>query len=175
MTFKNSFLSVFTLIALCFLSCERDDICASTTGTTPNLIIRFYDINNPETLKSVRQLSIFGEGNEDELILGRTNTDSINLPLKFDDEGILTNTRFILKKDTDFDDIEDDNNFSNSDIIQITYTPEFIYVSRACGYKSVFNEAQISYDNDGDNWIINTEVLNPTVENENAAHIIIYH
>ena len=87
----------------------------------------------------------------------------------------MTNTRFLLKKDTDFDDIADDDNFSNSDIIEISYTPEFVYVSRACGYKTVFNGAQISFDNDGENWIITTDVLNETIENENAAHIIIYH
>ena len=168
-------------MALSFLSCERDDICASTTSTTPRVIILFYDINNPETPKSVRQLSVYGEGNEENLILPTTDTDSINLPLNFDTEDVPTSTRFVLKKDTDFDtDLDDDGNadettVSNSDIIEISYTPEFVYVSRACGYKSVFNGAQISFDSDGDNWIITSDVLNETIENENAAHIIIYH
>ena len=175
MTLNKSFLSVFTLITFCFLSCESDDICAAATGTTPNLIIRFYDINNPETTKSVSQLSIFGEGNEGVPILSPTNTDSISLPLIFDSEGILTFTRFILKKDGNLDTDEDETTVSNPDIIEVSYTPQFIYVSRACGYKSVFNGAQISFDNDSENWIINTGVLNENIENENAAHIIIYH
>ncbi len=156
------------------MTCERDDICAETTGTTPNLIIRFYDISPPQARKSVRQLSIIGEDN-DELILAATTTDSVILPLKFDAEGVLTSTRFILIKDTHFDTDEDDTTESNSDTIQITYTPEFVYVSRACGYKSIFNDTQISYESDGNNWIYNTQVINPTVENQHAAHIIIYH
>lgn len=175
MTINKLYVLLLTLIALSFLTCERDDICAATTGTTPNLIIRFYDINNPENTKSVPQLSVFGEGNEEEAILGAVNTDSINLPLNFDTEGNLAITRFILKKDSNLDTDDDDVTVSNTDIIEVSYTPEFIYVSRACGYKSVFNGAQISFDNDDDNWIINTEVLIETIENENAAHIIIYH
>lgn len=175
MTFKKILIPIIAIITITLWSCERDDLCANTTSTTPNLIIRFYDINNPNNTKSVRQLSIYGEGNEGVTILERSNTDSIHLPLKFDTEGQLTSSRFILKKDTDFDDNEEDNNYSNSDTIEITYTPEFVYVSRACGYKSVFNGAQISFDSDGDNWIISNQVLNETIENEKAAHIIIYH
>jgi hypothetical protein len=174
MTFNKSYIFLFALMALSFLTCERDDICASTTSTTPNLIIRFYDINNTANTKSVPQLSVFGEGNE-QAILAPVNTDSINLPLTFDTEGNPSSTRFILKKDSNFDTDDDDATISNSDIIEITYTPEFVYVSRACGYKSVFNGAQISFDSDDDNWIISNEVLNETIENENAAHIIIYH
>lgn len=175
MTFNRLYLLLFALMALSFLTCERDDICASTTSTTPRVIILFYDINNPETPKSVPQLSVFGDGNEEVAILAPVNTDSINLPLRFDAEGVLATTRFILKKDSNFDTDDNDATVSNSDIIEISYTPEFIYVSRACGYKSVFNGAQISFDSDDDNWIINNEVLNETIENENAAHIIIYH
>ncbi|WP_299336209.1 DUF6452 family protein [uncultured Psychroserpens sp.] len=165
------------------LSCERDDICAETTATTPQLIIRFYDINNQDNTKQVRQLEARGLNDDDmpleETISVRTNTDSIALPLRFTNEGEFTITRFQLEKDADFADNENPDNDSNIDIIEVRYTPEFIYVSRACGYKSIFDiglpTGGIFRDNDDDNWIINTEILNESIENEQAAHIIIYH
>ncbi|MEH6537505.1 MAG: DUF6452 family protein [Psychroserpens sp.] len=174
-----SFLALITIIAL---SCERDDICAEDTATTPHLIIRFYDINNQDELKQVRQLEIIGLDDDDmpfstTPILNRTNTDSIALPLRFADEGVETKTRFQLVKDADFADNMDDSNDSNIDIIEVKYTPEFIYVSRACGYKSIFNlgtTGGLTQEIDADNWIISTEILNENIENENAAHIIIY-
>lgn len=162
-------------------SCERDDICAESTATTPHLIITFYDINNQDNTKEVRQLEI--EGLDDTgmpmgIILSRTNTDSIALPLRFQEEDILTTTRFEFEVDADFADNENSENDSNIDIIEVTYSPEFVYVSRACGYKSIFNigpTGSFVRVNDSDNWIDNFEILNETIENENEAHIIIYH
>lgn len=174
--------TLIVIIAGIALSCERDDICGETTATTPQLIIRFYDINNQDNTKQVRQLEVRGLDDDDmplEQTIGiRTNTDSIALPLRFTDEDIETSTRFQLEKDADFADNDNPDNDSNIDIITVTYTPEFIYVSRACGYKSIFNfgtTGGITRDNDDDNWVINTELLNETIDNEQAAHIIIYH
>lgn len=180
-----------TLIALFTWSCERDDICAEATPTTPRLIIRFYDINNPDDFKDVRQLEIDGiddDGNPfdiDNPIVVRTDTDSINLPLRFQAENEITTTRFRLAKDADFeDDLNDDGNddlttASNDDIITITYTPEFVYVSRACGYKSIFNldiDDPVTRDPDDiDIWTTSFEIINFTIENENAAQINIFH
>lgn len=176
-------ISAIALVTFIFWSCEKDDICSEATATTPHLIIRFYDINNQDNTKQVRQLEIKGlddneipvEGNP---ILARTNTDSILLPLRFQEEGVITTTRFELKKDADFGDNENPNNDFNIDILEVRYTPEFIYVSRACGYKSIFDigtTGGISRDMDDSNWITNFEILNETIDNENAAQIIIYH
>jgi len=170
-------------IALISISCERDDICAEATPTTPRLIIRFYDINNPENLKQVRQLEVDGLNmsnvpNSETPIITRSNTDSINLPLNFQDE-IESTTRFLLERDADYADNDDLTDDSNSDVITVRYTPQFIYVSRACGYKSIFNLDQddpITRDPDDDEiWTTSFEIINQTIENENAAQIIIYH
>lgn len=167
---------------LLFMTCERDDICAEATATTPNLIIRFYDINNQDEFKSVRQLTVRGlddagiPGNE--IALPSINPDSIALPLRFADESIESVTRFQLEKDSDFADNGNDTNDSNIDIIEVRYTPEFVYVSRACGFKSIFNFGNtggVSIEQDSDNWIINTDIINQTIDNENAAQVIIFH
>jgi len=97
------------------------------------------------------------------------------LPLYFQNEGIVTKSRFELKRDSDFDNDSNNTTFSNTDIIEVSYTPEFVYVSRACGYKSIFNNAQNTIILDSEQWIFGYEIINPTIENENSAHIILYH
>ncbi|MEZ4856196.1 MAG: DUF6452 family protein [Gelidibacter sp.] len=165
---------LFLLIIIGTWSCERDDICAESTSTTPHLIIRFYDINNQTTLKNARNLTVTGEGATEDILYNKT-VDSIVLPLKFDSENTTNTTRFVLEKNTDYRLDTNPLTNSNVDIIEVKYTPQFVFVSRACGYKAIFTDLQISRDADDDNWIINTEVINPTIENENAAHINIYH
>lgn len=166
------------LIILTGIGCERDDICAESTPTTPHLIIRFYDVDNQDNTKQVRLLTVNGvdsEGNVLENIVTNTSTDSIVLPLRFQNENIVTTSRFELKRDSDFDNDTNETTFSNTDVIIVSYTPEFVYVSRACGFKSVFNDTQNTLIIDSNNWIFNFEIINPTIDNENSAHINFFH
>ena len=39
-------------------SCEKDDICAESTPTTPKVVIEFYDAANPTTAKNVSNLVV---------------------------------------------------------------------------------------------------------------------
>ncbi|WP_053992640.1 DUF6452 family protein [Mangrovimonas sp. TPBH4] len=167
---------LLAILGYLVLGCEKDDICAETTATTPHLIIRFYDVNNPTSTLSARMLTVKGEGLEEEIV-SSTTTDSILLPLNFQEEGMTAISRFELKIDTDYDSDTDESTASNTDIIEVNYTPEFVYVSRACGYKSTFAGTEIDVDetNDEDIWIINAVTVNTTIENETAAHINIYH
>jgi hypothetical protein len=157
-------------------SCERDDICAEATPTTPHLNIRFYDITEPTLLKPVpdftaRALNDAGENLED--IPVASPFDSISLPLRILNEP--TTVRFSLEKDTSLRLDEDMTTDSNIDVVTVTYMPEFIYVSRACGYKSIFTNLTIAIEQDGDNWIRASQILTTTIENENQAHIILRH
>jgi len=166
------------LIILTGVSCERDDICSENTPTTPSLVIRFYNVDDQEQTKQVRLLTVNGidsEGNPLDDIVSSTSTDSIVLPLRFQNEGVITTSSFQLIKDSDFDSDTNPNTFSNIDVIEVSYTPQFIYVSRACGYKSIFNNLQNTLIIDSDNWIFGYNIINPTIENENTAHIILYH
>ena len=61
------------------------------------------------------------------------------------------------------------------DIITINYTNEEVFISRACGYKNIYKNLGFDFTTDGDNWIFNYSVENNIVENENSAHIHIYH
>jgi hypothetical protein len=69
---------------------------------------------------------------------------------------------------------------SNLDVITINYDIEEVFVSRSCGFKAIFNNVSISSDISND-WIIGlTETLEntitiPTIDNETAAHVKIFH
>lgn len=180
-------LVLFTAFVL--LSCERDDICAETTATTPRLLIEFYNPSSTDELKSVLRLTAYGEGlvvddngmeiqpieSSDATILFNQNSNALALPLRIDAEGELATVRFILEKDTNLR--LDDNTASNSniDILEINYIPEFIYVSRACGYKSIYNNLDIDLQTDDNNWINNIDIVETTIENENTVHVRIFH
>lgn len=119
-------------------------------------------------------MDVTAEGNPKYIVNDKT-IDSIVLPLRIDALDILNTSRFVLTKDRDYDTDDDPTTVSNADIIEVKYTPELIYVSRACGYKSVFNNLSATRETDLSNWIIDIQVINDTINNENAAHINIYH
>lgn len=166
---KNIILIITLLFLLMQLSCERDEICLEEI--TPKLIIRFYNENNPNEFKSVPLLKVNIEGIDgdysNETIT--TLTDSIAIPL----EVANNKTRFILTlQGNEIEGTED-----NLDTIAVIYTQQDIFISRACGYKTVFNEAGASLVTDDDNWIKGLETKNDPLQiiDENAAHVKIYH
>ena len=169
------------IVTLVLLGCEKDDICAESTPTTPRLIIRFYDNINQESTKTVTDVVAYGL-NEDNTVVILNNqfvatTDSLILPLQTDKNS----TRIVLHKDYSIDDngtpdTNDDIVLGNPDVITISYEREDVYVSRACGYKTVFNNISFSLENDSDNWILGSEIApNTNVTNETSAHVKIFH
>lgn len=169
------------LLITAFYSCERDDICPESTPTTPQLIIRFYDITEQSETKRVIDLQIHGLDNDDnelELYQAVESTDSIVLPLRtIDNDDDPTNgisTKYKLHKEYEID--GDETILGNPDIISIQYSVKEVYVSRACGYKTIFENVEISIDTDGDDWIELYQYESPlTVEDETAAHVQVFH
>ena len=169
------------LLLLITASCEKDDICAETTATTPKLILRFYDITSQDETKSATGLRVTGfDANNDEVEISNLNvttTDSINLPLLTD----ANSTKFTFHKDYSIDnngtpeDISDDIVLGNPDIVTINYTREDVFVSRACGFKTIFKDLTLSVEDDSDKWIINSEIINSTIEKNTSAHVKIFH
>jgi hypothetical protein len=121
-------------------SCEPDDICDPTTPTTPRMLIQFYDIKNSSVLKNVDNLKVIGEGMKQGVVLSPAaigdakylaNGNSILLPLKTDAD--VVKYQFILHYGDKNPLVVNEDNF------EFKYTRENIYVSRACGFKTVFN------------------------------------
>ena len=162
------------------ISCESDDICASSTSTTPSLIIDAYDVSDTEEAKSITNLVVIGEDN-DAVLSGYNIADvtQIVLPLKTDSNV----TRYMLIKDAFVNDngtpdnSSDDYYDGNPDVITISYSRENVYVSRACGYKTIFNDVTLTIESDSDNWIKSRQPLNDnqSVEDETETHFNIFH
>ena len=106
-----------------------------------------------------------------------SSRDSISIPLRI----LENNTSYKLIKDYIIndngtpDDLTDDFATGNEDEIIINYENEEIFISKACGFKNVFNNVNFGFTDDDDNWILNTSVINNKIENENDAHIHIFH
>jgi len=159
------------IIGASFTSCERDDICAETTPTTPRLIIRFFDNDMPENLQAVESLNAIalGDDNVPITISGfvTMSTDSLTLPLRTDAD----QTRFILTLNSN------DDATSNIDTLTVNYEREDIFVSRACGFSTNFNNIMILVEPDADNWILDSVIIpgRENVTDETAAHVQIRH
>jgi len=175
---KKIFAIIFLITVVS--NCERDDICPENTPTTPSLIIGLYDISLQESPKNVFKLRVQGVDNTSVLEgYDVVTTDKIVLPLKTDAQS----TQFKLHIDYEYDDngtpsdTSDDIILGNEDIITITYATEQIYVSRACGYKTVFRNVAVLRETDDDNWIqlIQSVNDNQSVEDETAEHFKIFH
>jgi hypothetical protein len=148
---------IFTILFLGIVlisACEKDDFCTKNP-ITPNLVLRFYDTDNRETVKSVSSFYVWAEGKD--TIFENVSTDSIYIPLN----SIATETVY---------------NFSKGGVVNqftIEYTTEEEYVSRSCGFKVIFNDVNFASDN---TWIkdFTPETLT-TIDNQNTAHVQIFH
>lgn len=164
---KIVFITLSLLLAVSFWNCEKDDICASGTPVTPRLIIEFYDVANPTVLKNVTNLGVI----EPTFSVGKpfNGVSKIQVPLRT--TANITTLNFIQNgSDTDT---------ANDNIDAITFNYERIdeYISRACGFKTLFylNDTNpIELTADGNNWIQNIEVIQPNIETENEVHVKIY-
>lgn len=56
----KKYIALFLLIAG-LTACEKDDFCTQNP-VTPNLVLRFYDMDNTNDLKKFERLSIIAEG-----------------------------------------------------------------------------------------------------------------
>ena len=156
------------LLASFFLSgCEKDDICDETTPTTPKVVIEFYDIANPTVLKNVVNLGVIAPGFTNGF--GFANASSIKVPLKtFQDSSVLYFIQNGSAEPTSDD---------NQDEVTFNYTRKTEYVSRACGYKTLYTldaTNPVTVTPDANNWIQNVIVSQPNIENENETHVKIY-
>ena len=170
------FISTFS-----FSSCEKDDICDANTPTTPRLVIEFYDISNPATLKNVTNLKVIGSGMTEGIVFNAnatddskylTNGNTISIPLKTD--GDTTTYSFILNSGN--------ANPILIDIDQVTfnYSREDFFVSRACGFKTVFDfkpgnsYTQTAVPVTKSKWMQYISVEKSNIDNENETHIKVF-
>lgn len=171
---KTGLLSpVFCLLPLLLLTnaCQKDDICPESAETTPLLVIRFYDIDNPSQTKPVLGLNLIAEGQTDSLFVTEQTIDSIAIPLKTFQN--YTHYQFIAQLGEE----PDTELPPNSDEIEFSYFPNGTYVSKACGFRTEYLDFQAIRvaEPTGENWIRNIVIEQTTVTNDTRAHLSIFH
>lgn len=147
-----------TLLVLAFvliISCEKDDICLE--DTTPNLVLKFYDFENDTLAKSVVIDSI--RVIDKELIEDYTATTLDSILIQLDVNAYKTTYQI--------------SSGGTSDTIYFSYDKNDVFVSRSCGYKTIFENLAI--DSITNNWIKLYNINNTIIDNDTTAHINIYH
>jgi len=161
---KEFNLIIFSLIFFLFYnSCEKDDICLSDTPTSPRLIVKMVDKDNPDLYKSANNLLIKVVDNDS---INTQSSDSIILNLN--PYKNYTQFEFILNQGSENE---------NIDTLQINYSLNNIYIDRACGYKTsfIFDSNALTLINEKNNWIESYLILKDTIINEEQAHMAILH
>jgi hypothetical protein len=174
--------ALLLLLAFTLPSCEKDDICAADTNTTPRLVIEFYDFTNPDNLKAVSNLKVIADGQENGIVFNESGTDvtrylananKIFVPLDTSEDTITY--QFILNANTP--------DAVLTDTLQFNYKRNMVFISRACGYSVYFslnNDSENPYvlNNDPDafegQWIRNIDIQNYNLTSENETHLKIY-
>lgn len=174
--------AVLLLITFFFASCEKDDICDPSTATTPRLVLQFFDNNNVSLTKKITNLKIVGDGmSDDNPVLNLSglktwNDTIVYLPLRVNENS--TKFKLILNVD------EDPNTVELIDVLEVNYTRNDSYISRACGFKTLFNlygnplnepfVLNNTPNTSTGNWIKNIQVIQSQINDENEAHIKIF-
>ncbi|TDP01342.1 DUF6452 family protein [Flavobacterium sp. 245] len=179
--------SVLLLFTFGLSSCEKDDICDPDTPTTPRLVIDFFYADNPSVNKEVTNLKVIGKGMTEGIIFNENatgeakylaNGSTISIPLRTDVNS--TSYTFIL------DSGNDNTAAINTDEVQFNYSRQNLYVSRACGFKTIFDLDPLSdgipptapfikTDTDSKGfWMTQIYVKKYNIETENETHIEVY-
>lgn len=177
---KKTITLLLLFISLAF-SCERDDICDEDTSTTARMIVEFRDVTLTDNPKNVTGLRVEDFDDDTRVLTGYNDVteDQMILPLKTDADV----TKYRVYRDYNIDDNgtvndeTDDFQTGNPDIITIEYSRNEVYVSRACGFKTVFENVEIIIEPDTDNWMLfaPAENDNQSVINEDEIHFTIRH
>lgn len=161
-------LLIILTFGVIFSACEKDDICDPSTPTTPKVVIDFYDATTG-LAKTVNQLAIQEVGSSSfyETFTGKSK---ITIPLKTTAD--VTKYRFILNNKNTVVPLQ------NEDFLEFNYTRNNVYISRACGYKTLFTLKGIPVKTDSNPtdgfWIQNITVQTTNISTENETHIKIF-
>lgn len=178
--FMKKKVAFLLILILSFYSCEKDDICDANTPTTPRLVIDFYNISSPTVLKNVTNLKVIGAGMTEGIVFSTatddskylTNGSTISIPLKTDTD--VTTYQFILNYGNANPALTD------TDEVSFKYSRNDIFVSRACGFKTLFtldpinSFTQTAVPVSKTKWMQVISIEKSNIDNENETHIKVY-
>lgn len=156
----------------CILStqCEKDDVCVE--GDTALLHIAFYDKDAtdeqplPKVVNKLRVISV-DENATVNTFTDRSSQNDILIPL--DSRKNIGDFILISNSAT-----EDNLETGQIEDIRISYTPEAVYISRACGFVGQY--ADLGIEQTGlSSWISSIEINNTRIDNSDEIHVSIFH
>lgn len=167
--FSGMKISIIRYVSICstmliFSSCEKDDLCGGVNAKTPLVNIEFFNKENISQRKIFQELVCFSPGGDTVAKLFK-NDSKISLPLKLND----TKTSWILEKR----EIRNSDTIRVIDTLHFVYKTKAMYISKACGYRSVFFEVSTTINNNNSrsgHWIESHETLQD-IFNENDTHV----
>lgn len=172
---------IVLLLVFSFSGCEKDDICDANTSTTPRLVIAFFDITNPSIPKKVTNLKIIGEGKTEGIVFNPTATgeakyltseSTVSIPLKTNLD--VTGYSFILNSGNP------NTTLIDQDDITFFYTQKDLFVSRACGFKTVFAldltkpYTQVAVPAAKLKWMKYISIEKSNIDTENETHVKVF-
>lgn len=150
--------------------CEKDDVCVE--GDTALLHIAFYDKDAtdeqplPKVVNKLRVISV-DENATVNTFTDRSSQDDILIPL--DSRKNIGDFILISNSAT-----EDNLETGQIEDIRINYTPEAVYISRACGFVGQY--ADLGIEQTGlSSWISSIEINNTRIDNSDEIHVSIFH
>ena len=150
--------------------CEKDDVCVE--GDTALLHIAFYDKDAtdeqplPKVVNKLRVISV-DENATVNTFTDRSSQDDILIPL--DSRKNIGDFILISNSAT-----EDNLETGQIEDIRISYTPEAVYISRACGFVGQYADLRIEQTGLS-SWISSIEINNTRIDNSDEIHVSIFH
>ncbi len=168
-------LLIFTsTLFLLFTGCERDDICdTANVPITPRLIITFQDFTDNSLRKNAAGIQVSLASDSERIVTGIERFDSIVIPLNINEDSV----RYEFKINAS----STDTTIIRTDTLELSYKRTNEFVSKACGFRTVFSELSINNTTDTEmfdestNWIQNIFIENSTINDETNAHVRIFH
>jgi len=151
----RKFLWLLAVVMLA-VACERDDLCLTKPAVPLNVAFADDTTEEPKAL----ELTVLVDG--DTLVPWQVS-DTLALPLPVKGDSI----RYLF--------VKRDSLTENADEIKVFFTPRDTFVSKACGFITVYENVDVQPVNDADVWIKRVELLENKCVTDTITHVKIYH
>lgn len=163
----------FLLMLLCVTTaCEKNDLCGGVNVDTPQVNISLYNRLNNEERKTAQIINCYALDfvHQDTIpVIEFLNRSEFSLPLKVYEENTVWYVE--LKEWVGNDTI------TRANILDFRYETSSEYVSKACGYRSVFERVRVTSTNDTiqqfPGWISTLDYTTEITTND-TTHVQIY-
>lgn len=169
---SKSVLFLLMTMLLSLTACEKNDLCGGVDVDTPQVNITLYNRLNNEERKTAQMINCFALDfvNQDTIPMLQFNGRSqFSLPLKVYEEHTVWYVE--LKEWIGNDTI------TRANILDFRYETQSDYVSKACGYRTVFQRLRVNSVNDTiqylPSWISTLDYTNQITSND-TTHVEIY-